>query len=146
MFSHLFTACPSQTNSILYSGTLFAALDGTAPSATGDGCQSDVLYLPTNWILANDNSVSQDVIGAYPWGVDFMIVGDGAAYWTSQLGGGAAGLDDVLNSADGGYSVNGCDVGLSGGILIQCTSSQQCALCPTGTYSSISGRGLNCCW
>ena len=48
---------------------MFAALDGTSPTDYSPACQTSYIQLPSGWILAPDNEVSQGVILAYPWGL-----------------------------------------------------------------------------
>ena len=146
-FSEASGSCTSLPNTISYSGTTFAALDNTSPSSTGLGCQSATLSVPAGWVLASNNAASQGVISSNPWGTYFMVVSGGISYWTSELGGGVAGLStSELVSSGSGYYINGCSFGVDGRILIQqacsssgSSSSTSCVSCPAGTYSTASG-------
>ena len=90
-----------RTSSIAYSGVVFAALDGTDPLDSSAGCQGSSIRVPSGWILAPDNAVSQGVIRAYPWGTLVVVVANGNAY-----------------DSAGGYKPNLCSLR----ILIECNS------------------------
>jgi hypothetical protein len=108
-----------QRNSILYSGVWFAALDGTAPSQTSVGCQRSFLRIPTDWVLAPSNSLSQSVIRAYPWGTYLVVLADGNAYGSSIVSFGLSLSSVLFTDGAGGYIPGYCDLR----ILIQCGES-----------------------
>ena len=108
-------SCSQHPNAILFSGTWFAALDGTSPNDSYRDCQLSFTQLPAGWILAVNNDVSQNVIQTYPWGTFVMAVADGFSYWTYPYSG--PWIQNVLiSNGNEGYVPKYCDLR----VLIQC--------------------------
>lgn len=150
-FDYLVAACTRLSNSVLYSGILFAALDETAPSATSISCQTSYIQLPTGWILAQDSAASQGVIRAYTWGTHVMVVAGGNSYGTFLYTAGLFSPSMLMSDRAGWYKPSGCSLR----VLIQCseygqgdsegatTLSSVCAPCPPGSYSNATGVCLS---
>ena len=79
--------CPvSAIPYVIHDGRAWATLDATEPQESGIACQDYWLALPEGWQVAPepDAAVRANVIGAYGWGTDHLIVANGYTYWTAN--------------------------------------------------------------
>lgn len=103
---------------VVYDGYAWATLDAAEPTDSGDtGCQTDTgsgidmvslifLRVPDGWQLAPDTAgVRANVIGAYRWGTQVLVVKTGAQYWTANA-------DRYIDTVPGQY----CDFCGSNGL------------------------------
>ena len=69
---------------VAYKGYEYRILDGTAPTDTSYGCQSEYLALPDGgWSLAEDNADAVAVTAAYHWGTALVVFASGESIYST---------------------------------------------------------------
>ena len=152
----------NMTGAVRYNGRVYAALDGTAPDDYSPGCQSYFLPLPVGWDLAADDETSRQVVGAHPWGANYVLLKGGAGYFTplsSWATPGSLWTRGLLESNDTAFRARTCNVRIliqfssnvsdlggavscaacSPGTYAPASQSSECSSCPPGTYSTAHG-------
>jgi hypothetical protein len=67
---------------VIYKGYLYSTLADVPVDVYQNILQSNDLYVPFGWALADNNADSIAVTASHSWSTQFLVLSDGNEYWT----------------------------------------------------------------
>ena len=145
---------------VAYKGYEYRTLDGTAPTVTSAGWQSEYIALPAGgWALAPDNADAVAVTAAYHWGTYCLFFASGGSIFTamSSSPGSSCTSRSGFSQSGNQYKVIGyqrilisrpCAAGGYHGstrTTYEEAATATCTPCAAGQYSAASGAAGSGC-
>ena len=96
-------------HSVTFKDREYRTLDGTLPWDSSVGCQSSYLPLPAGgWEIAPNSQDSRDVIAAYPWGTECVLMSSGSPVGTALASSPGGSCGSSLSSSGATYKPSYC--------------------------------------
>jgi len=96
-------------HSVTFKDREYRTLDGTLPWDSSSGCQTSYLPLPAGgWEIAPNSQDSRDVIAAYPWGTECVLMSSGSPVGTALASSPGGSCGSSLYSSGATYKPSSC--------------------------------------
>ena len=73
----------SRVNTIQRGNRIYSSLSDQPINSWGYSRQSEMIALPSDWVIAPDDDDSRSVINSYYWNTEVMMVSSGTFYYTA---------------------------------------------------------------